>query len=171
MNECKFQWLPGANFFPPSITLALLASSLLISFSLHAIGADNLQKANNMAMLQPWTGPYGGIPPWNLVQPDDFVTAFDAAIEQADQEIEAISDNSRQPSFENTLVALEKAGRPLDRLESLFGVHSANLNVGPIADIEKTVMPKLAAFHDRIIQNEKLFARILRSMRGQRQKT
>ncbi|MEO2047430.1 MAG: hypothetical protein ABGX16_12765, partial [Pirellulales bacterium] len=107
-----------------------------------------------MTMLQPWTGPYGGVPPWNLVQPDDFVAAFDAAIELADEEIEAISDNSRQPSFENTLVAIEKVGRPLDRLETLFGVHTANLNVGPIADIEKIVMPKLAAFHDPVVYTQ-----------------
>jgi peptidyl-dipeptidase Dcp len=181
MNEFKFQCMPGANFFLTLITLTilkssllailkspllailkspLLVSSLLISFSLHSIGADNIQSANNMAILQPWTGPYGGVPPWNLVRPDDFVTDFDTAIEQADQEIEAISENTRQPSFKNTLVALEKAGRNLDRLESLFGVHTANLNVGPIADIEKIIMPKLAAFHDRMIQNEKLFARI-----------
>ena len=111
-------------------------------------------------MLEPWTGPYGGVPPWNLVRPEEFVTAFDTAIEQASEEIDAIANNPEPPTFANTLVALEKSGRQLTRLESLFGVHAANLNVGPMPEIEKAVMPKLAAFRDRVTQNEKLFARI-----------
>ncbi len=112
------------------------------------------------AMLQPWTGPYGGVPPWHLVRPDEFVAAFDTAIAQADDDIHAIADNPAPPTFENTIVALESAGRTLDRLEALFGVHSANLNVGPIPDIERVVAPKLAEYEDRVTQNEILFARI-----------
>ncbi len=111
-------------------------------------------------MLRPWTGPYGGVPPWHLVRPDEFVEAFDVAIAASVKEIQAIAKNSDPPTFENTIVALERAGRTLDRLESLFGVHSSNLNVGPIPDIERVVEPKLAEYRDRVTQNEKLFARI-----------
>ena len=57
-------------------------------------------------------------------------------------------------------MALEKAGRTLNRLESLFSVHTSNLNLGPIPDIEKVVAPKLSEHQDSIYQNEKLFARI-----------
>ena len=111
-------------------------------------------------MCQAWAGPYGGVPPWHLVQPDQFVTAFDEAIATAQQEIEAIGNNPAPPTFENTIVALEKAGRSLDRLQSLFGVHASNLNLGPMPEIQRVVMPKLAEFQDRTTQNEKLFERI-----------
>ena len=111
-------------------------------------------------MLRPWGGPYGGVPPWNLVRPEEFPAAFETAIEQADREIVAIAEQTQPASFANTLVALESAGRTLERLEVLLGVHTSNLNLGPIPDVERIVSPKLAAFRDRITQNEKLFARI-----------
>ncbi len=126
-------------------------------------GQDNgatKKMASNSPMLQPWTGPYGGVPPWNLVRSEDFVDAFDAAIAMSAQDIEAIADNPDPPTFENTIVALEKAGRTLNRLESLFSVHTSNLNLGPIPDIEKVIAPKLSEHEDSIYQNEKLFARI-----------
>ena len=67
------------------------------------------------SMLQPWNGPYGGVPPWNLVRPDQFVAAFDSAITSAEQEIDKIATNDAAPTFENTIVALEGAGRELQR--------------------------------------------------------
>ncbi|MDP6466245.1 MAG: M3 family metallopeptidase [Pirellulaceae bacterium] len=111
-------------------------------------------------MLQPWTGPYGGVPPWHLVRPNEFVEAFDAAIAQASRDIDAITANPKAPTFENTIVAMESAGRTLDRLQSLFGVHSSNLNLGPVPDVERVVEPKLAEHQDKVTQNEKLFSRI-----------
>jgi peptidyl-dipeptidase Dcp len=111
-------------------------------------------------LLQPWSGPYGGVPPWHQVRPDEFVPAFDVAMEEATKEIEAIANNPQPATFENTIVALEDAGRPLQRLQALFGVHSSNLNVDPIPEIQRVVAPRLAKFEDSITQNEKLFARI-----------
>ncbi len=111
-------------------------------------------------MLRTWSGPYGGVPPWNLVRPDEFIGAFDVAIALAEREMESIANQPEAPTFENTIVALEDTGRPLQRLQALFGVHSSNLNVGPLPDIERVVVPKLAEYEDRVTQNEKLFARI-----------
>jgi peptidyl-dipeptidase Dcp len=76
------------------------------------------------------------------------------------REFETIADNTEPPTFENTIVAMERAGRMLQRLEAIFGVYTSNLNLGPIADIEKEVDPKLSRHLDSIIQNEKLFKRI-----------
>ena len=50
-------------------------------------------------------------------------------------------------------LALEKAGRALDRLESIFWVYASNLNVGPIPDIERAVAPKLSEYSDSVYQN------------------
>ena len=111
-------------------------------------------------MLKPWPGPHGGVPPWNQVRPDEFVEAFEAAIVAAQEEIETIANNSAPPTFENTIVALESAGGTLERLQALFGVHSSNLNLGAIPDVERVVMPKLTEYEDGVTQNAKLFARI-----------
>ena len=121
---------------------------------------DSEKMASKSPMLKPWTGPYGGVPPWNLVRNEEFVEAFDTAIAMAAQDIEKIADNSEPATFENTIVALEKTGRALNRLQTLFFVHASNLNVGPIPDIEKVVVPKLSEHEDSVYQNEKLFARI-----------
>lgn len=111
-------------------------------------------------MLAEWKGPYGGVPPWHLVRIEEFGQAFDTAIADAESEVQAIANQSDSATFENTIVPLEFAGQSLDRLQALFGVHTSNLNLGPIPDLERSVEPKLAAFADRVTQNSKLFARI-----------
>ncbi len=111
-------------------------------------------------LARPWKGPFGGVPPFDAVQIDRFVDAFDAAIQTADDEIERIANQPEPPTFQNTLVALDNAGAPLRRLETIFDVHASNLNVGPIPDIERAVAPKLAAQADRVYQNAALFKRI-----------
>lgn len=111
-------------------------------------------------MLDPWTGPYDGVPPFRAVRIDEFSKSFVTAIEQAQRDIDEIANNPEPATFENTLLALETAGKSLDRLETLFDVHASNLNVGPIPDLEREITPKLAAHADAITQNKKLFARI-----------
>ena len=114
----------------------------------------------NSALLKEWIGPYGGVPPWDAVKVDEFPGAFDVAIEQSANDIRAIANNTAPPTFENTIVAMENAGKVLDRLSTIFDVHSSNLNLGPIGDIETKVAPKLSKHQDSITQNSKLFARI-----------
>lgn len=141
----------------PALALALLFSFVGV---VALISNARAQNKGNSAMLKPWPGPHGGVPPWNQVRPDEFVEAFGAAIVAAQEEIETIANNSAPPTFENTIVALESAGETLDRLQALFGVHSSNLNLGAIPDVERVVMPKLTEYEDGVTQNAKLFARI-----------
>lgn len=128
-----------------------------------AIAADSV-------MISAWAGPYGGVPPWDQVKVSDFTPAFDHAIEAARAEIAAISANKMKPTFENTIVAMEKAGAELTRLQNLFGVYSGNLNVGEVPDIELVVYPKLAAFGDEVSQNEALFKRVAAVYNGKAMK-
>ena len=111
-------------------------------------------------LLQPWEGKYGGVPPWHLVRPEEFPDAFEAAIDEARAEIQAIADLNEPATFGNTIEALERAGQTLDRVQSMFGVHAGNLNFGPIPDIESRVAQMLSAWQDSVVQNQKLFARI-----------
>lgn len=115
---------------------------------------------SDSVLLKPWTGPYGGVPPWDLVRSEELIDAFDAAIEMAAKEIHAIAENPAPATFDNTIVAMEKAGDALDRLDAIFGVYSSNLNLGPVPDIERVVAPKLSAHSDSIYQNSQLFERL-----------
>ena len=111
-------------------------------------------------LLKDWDGPFGGVPPWKQVKVPEFSAAFDKAIEMATAEINSIANNPEPPTFENTFIALENAGRALNRLQSIFGVYQSNLNLGEVPDIERAVAPKLSKYGDSITQNEKLFKRI-----------
>jgi peptidyl-dipeptidase Dcp len=141
-----------------------LSIAVAITFSTHPTFGQAPGAAKKMEfdspLLKPWTGPYGGVPPWNLVRSEEFIGAFDAAIKASDADISAITGNPEKPDFENTIVAMERSGRTLSRLEAMFFVYASNLNVGPIPDIEKVIVPKLSEHEDSIYQNKKLFARI-----------
>ena len=139
--------------------LAIVGSSTLFAQSGTKTGAVNV-------LLDEWSGPYGGVPPWKSVNVDSFQAAFDKAIEMSSADIQAIANNEEAPTFENTIVEMEKAGRALNRLSTIFGVHSSNLNVGSIPDIEKIVSPKLSKHGDSITQNEKLFQRVAAVFEG-----
>ena len=145
-----------------NLTLLLLIATMLPVKPM--VGQDETMpkdaKTMNSVLLKKWTGPYGGVPPWRQVKPEEFNDAFDIAIEMSQKEIETIANNPEAPTFENTMVALEKAGKTLNRLSAIFGVYQGNLNDGVISDIEAVVEPKLSKHSDSITQNEKLFARI-----------
>ena len=118
------------------------------------------EQMTDSILLKKWIGPYGGLPPWRMVKVDEFPAAFETAIEASTKEIEAIANEAESPTFANTIVALEKSGKTLNRIQTMFGVYTSNLNTGSVADIDKAVAPKLSKFYDSIVQNSKLFERI-----------
>src|SRR5580765_3522553 len=99
-------------------------------------------------------------PPFDKIKDEHFVPAIEAGMCEQLKEIEPIANNSEKPTFDNTIVALERTGRLLDRAERTF----SNLNAcdtNPTRQkIEKETAPKLAAHHDEIFLNPKLFARV-----------
>jgi peptidyl-dipeptidase Dcp len=111
-------------------------------------------------LLADWTGPYGGIPPFHQVRVQDFEPAMEAAMAQQMAEIDRIAANPAAPTFENTLAAMESAGSALDRVSTIYGVWSSTMNGPEFQAVERTMAPRLAAFSDRITQNEALFRRI-----------
>src|SRR5437764_2681299 len=85
---------------------------------------------------------------------------MDAGMREQLKEIEPIANNSEKPTLENTVVALEKTGRLLDRTETIFSnLNSCNTNP-TLQKIETDFAPKLAAHRDAIHLNAKLFARL-----------
>ena len=120
-----------------------------------------MQKAPKApAMLDSWTGPYGGVPAWGKVKPSEFPAAFDFAMAEQRAAIKKITANPKPATFANTIAAMERSSRTMDRLGVLFSVHTGTLNLGVIPKIEEQMAPKLAAFTDEIIQNADLFKRI-----------
>ena len=81
-------------------------------------------------LLSGWEGSYGGVPPFDRVQVALFKPALEAAMTENLTEVEAIANNSAPPTFGNTIEALERTGRALDRVTTLYGVWSSTMN-GP----------------------------------------
>ncbi len=111
-------------------------------------------------LLAPWTGAYAGFPPFAQIQITHFSPALVASMAENRKEIAAIAGNPQPATFENTIAALEDAGRSYARVGSVFGIWSGNMDTSDFKSIEKEWAPKLAAFDDEITQNEKLFQRI-----------
>jgi peptidyl-dipeptidase Dcp len=111
-------------------------------------------------LLAPWTGPYGSVPPFDKVKIEHFRPALEAAMAEQLAEVDNIANDPAPPTFENTLAALERSGRTLDRVGTIFGVYSGTMSTPDFQKVEEEMAPKLAAFSDQITQNEKLFKRI-----------
>src|ERR1700719_3435812 len=100
------------------------------------------------------------LPPFDKIKDEHFMPATEAGMQEQLKEVDAIAANAEKPSFENTVVALEKTGQVLTRANRIFSnLNSADTN--PTRQkIETEIAPKLAAHRDAIFLNGKLFARI-----------
>ena len=111
-------------------------------------------------LLAPWSGPHGGVPPFDQVRVEHFRPALEAAMAEQLSEIERIAGDPAPPTFENTIAALERSGRTLDRVDRVYSVFASTLRTEGFQDVEREMEPKMAAFRDRIVQNARLFERI-----------
>ena len=111
-------------------------------------------------LIVPWSGPYGGVPPWDQAKPELFPAAFEAALADRRAEIDAIASSSAPPTFENTIAALERSGDTLDRVAPLFAVLRQNVGTPEIQALDREWQPRLSAAEDAITFNPGLFKRI-----------
>src|SRR5438128_674855 len=111
-------------------------------------------------LLAPWQGPWGGVPPFGRFKPADLKPALEAAMAENLAEIDRIAADPSAPTFDNTIVAMERGGQSLQRVGAVYNVYTSTMNDEEVQGIEREMSPKLAAFNDRIVQNGKLFARI-----------
>jgi peptidyl-dipeptidase Dcp len=143
-------------------TLALMAASTatLAAPAKPAKAAAHAPAAAANPLLAPWSGPHGGYPAFDKIKVSDFKPALEAAMAENRREIDAIANNPAPPTFENTIVALEKSGETFGRVSQIYNIWASNLNNAEYAKVQAEMDPKLAAFTDEIVQNQKLFARI-----------
>ncbi|MBL8769809.1 MAG: M3 family metallopeptidase [Phenylobacterium sp.] len=118
-----------------------------------------LAQAGN-PLLEPWRGPFGGVPAFDKVRVADLKPALEAAMAEELREIDAIAGAGAAPTFANTLEALEKTGEALDRVRTVYGVWTGTLSTPEVRAIDKEMSPRMAAHGDAILQNARLFERI-----------
>ena len=110
-------------------------------------------------LLSDWTGPYQA-PPLDKIENAHFIPAFDAAMEEARANIEAIATDPAAPTFANTVEALERASRTLGRVASVFFNQTGVNATDEIEKIQLEVSPKLARFGSEVASDPRLFARV-----------
>jgi peptidyl-dipeptidase Dcp len=111
-------------------------------------------------LLAPWTGPYGGVPGFAGVRISDFEPALEQAMEESRRELAALVDQPEPATLENTSAAFENISRTLQRVGTVYHVWESTLNGPEFQAVELKMAPRLAAFRDEVVQNEKLFQRI-----------
>lgn len=111
-------------------------------------------------LLLKWEGPYGGVPAFDKVQIALFKPALEAAMAEQLAEVDRIANDPAAPTFQNTLESLERVGTTLNRVGAVYAVWSSTMNSADFQVVEREMAPKLAAFSDKITQNEALFKRI-----------
>lgn len=145
-------------------TLVFAAVIAVLAFNVPASGETGpapvaQQLSADSPFARPSTLPYY-LPPFDRIKDADFRPAFEAGMAEHRKEIDAIDSNKAAATFENTVVAMEKTGRLLDRVASVFfNLNSSNTNP-EILKIASEMAPKLAAHEDAILLDPVLFARL-----------
>ena len=123
-----------------------------------ASAVDEAALADN-PLLQDWDTAYG-VPPFAQIKDEHYLPAMNAAIVELEAEIDAIANNPDAPTFENTIVALDKAGSSLSQVASTFSNITNTDTNDTLADLETQIWPKVTAVQNSINFNETLFERV-----------
>lgn len=122
-------------------------------------GVQTVQESK-MLLLAKWQGPFQGVPAFDQVTLAGLIPAMETAMAEKLREVALIANNNEAPTFDNTIVAMEKTGAELKRLFSYYGIWRSNKSSPEFRALESEIAPKLSAFYSKINQNNKLFKRI-----------
>ena len=137
----------------------LIAAGTLTLGSINPALAASADFGPSNPFYVPSTLPFQA-PPFDKIKDEDYQPAIEAGMAQQQAEIQAIADNPDGPTFDNTIMAMEKSGLLFNRANAAFdGVTGANTNP-TLQNVKTTEAPKLAAHQDFIYLNTKLFARV-----------
>lgn len=125
-----------------------------------ALPAQTQTAMKENILLKPWSGPYGGVPPFDQVRIADFKPALEQGMAESRSAMEAIATSKEPPSFENTIVAMERMDATLDRVRAIYNTWAGTMSSGEFRAVETEMAPKLAAHRDQVHQNAALFKRI-----------
>ncbi len=133
---------------------------LVMGLSMNLANAQELKSTfTSNPFFSSYNTPYD-VPPFHLIKNEHYKPALVEGVKKQQEEIDAIVNQKSQPTFENTIIALENSGELLTKVSTVFNnMNSANTNE-EIQQIAKDVAPLLSAHRDNINLNEKLFARV-----------
>ena len=142
-----------------SIKIAVLSSIVLFASCKEETKTTEKLMSDNV-LIQEWTGPYEGVPAFDKLSVDVIKTAVEEGMELNLAEIETIANTTEAPTFENTIVAMESAGKALNRVFAYYGIMGSNTSSPEFRAVQTELAPKLSEFSSKISQNEKLFQRV-----------
>jgi peptidyl-dipeptidase Dcp len=115
--------------------------------------------ATSNPLLQPWNTPYG-LPPFESVRADHFEPAFEVARSEHLADVEAVAADPQPPTFENTIAALDRSGRLLDRVARLFYNLTSSETSPALQAVQMRMAPVLSAHNSSVYMNRALFERV-----------
>ena len=112
------------------------------------------------ALLEPWAGSFGGVPPFDAATPEAFGPALEAALAEERAEVAAIASSAEPPTFANTVEALQRAGRTKERVLRVFDVMRLNMSTPAYQALDREWQPRLAEADDALTFWPGLFERV-----------
>lgn len=138
---------------------SLLFSAAAVALTLTTACTKNTEDMSQNPFLQEWTLPHGAIP-FDQIKVEDYKPAFMAGIEAENQDIDAIINNPEAPTFENTIEALDKAGRLINRVAGVFYNLVECDGTDEMLALSEELQPIMSQHSLDISLNEKLFQRV-----------
>ena len=136
----------------------VIAAALCLSVTAYAQDTDKKEVSTNPFFIE-YSTPYG-VPPFEKITVNDYREAVLKGIEEHKKEIDAIANQSAAPTFENTIVAMDKSGKLLSKVQIVFGGQNGANTTPELQALSKEMAPRLSAHGDDISMNAKLFSRV-----------
>ncbi|RHW77717.1 M3 family metallopeptidase [Colwellia sp. RSH04] len=147
-------------FLVSSILMGCSTSEDTVSAQASTVVEKSAVEQSKALLLAEWQGPFQGVPAFDKVTIDGIIPAMEQAMASNLAEINVIANNPAAPTFENTIVEMEKTGSELNRLYAYYGIWRANKSTPEFRKLQAELAPKMSAFYSKISQNDKLFQRI-----------
>lgn len=153
---------PLVGIIAVAVVLSLSACTSTVSNSNASASYNKIsaKAVSNNVLLAEFKGPYGGVPAFDKMELSQLVPALEYGMKISLAQYDAIADNPAAPTFENTLVEMEKAGEELGRVFTYWGIWRSNKSSPEFRAIQREMAPKLSAYRSKISQNKALFERV-----------
>jgi peptidyl-dipeptidase Dcp len=132
---------------------------IILLLNTMACKQNPLENEIDNPLLTDWSTPFH-TPPFDEIEEDHYMPAFEKAITGHEKEIQTIATQKEAPTFENTIVALDQSGELLNRVRNVFNSMNSAMTNDSLQEIAKIIYPLLSNHNDQLTLNERLFTRI-----------
>ena len=123
---------------------------LLVVVTLVSCKQEKEEPIVDNLLLKEWTGPYGGVPAFDLMKVEDVKAAMLQGMELNIKEIDAIANNTNDPDFENTIEEMERSGAELNRGFTYYGILRSNMSTPAFRAVQTELAPLFSEFRSKI---------------------